>query len=264
MIARKVTVLVGGAVFGLMLQGCPDQPEMECQVSRGPFMAKYTLLEGTGPCAEMKGEIVGMEQYFANDGEGKQDRSRSMVSIGTTTIGNAAALRGASSTDEQKLYAIGPLNTNKPTGKFCTVPTMAPAELELPELPPTPPDDPGAPAEYFKYEWSNVRILMKPSAIGEAFAAELTFTSGTTPQDACTARYHVDAQFYSKIFSGGSCAGPADPVTGEPGPPDDFQCSSNPDPAHGVTSGSGINPDFPVHCDPDLLMCVLDGHVEDL
>ena len=40
--------------------------------------------------------------------------------------------------------------------------------------------------------------------------------------------------------------------------PDNSACCPNPDPIGGRASGSGINPDFPVKCDPDLLLCVLD------
>jgi hypothetical protein len=45
-----------------------------------------------------------------------------------------------------------------------------------------------------------------------------------------------------------------------------YGCSTDPDPAHGVATGTQINPLFQKHinCDPDLLFCVLDTDVEHL
>jgi hypothetical protein len=55
----------------------------------------------------------------------------------------------------------------------------------------------------------------------------------------------------------GSC--PA-PMESDPAPapvPDDNLCSPFSDISMGRATGSGINPDFAVRCDPDLLLCVL-------
>jgi hypothetical protein len=114
-----------------------------------------------------------------------------------------------------------------------------------------PPPDPGKPAISMKYEWSNVRVVMTPRVIGEAFDADLTVTL-----DGCTAKYRVNAVAYQKVFTTGrSCASAID----EEGTlaANDALCSAKPDPKNGVPVGSGINPVFPVRCHPDLQICML-------
>ena len=51
---------------------------------------------------------------------------------------------------------------------------------------------------------------------------------------------------------------PAVGCANEEGLPDHRLCAAVADPDAGIAAGSGINPDYPVLCDPDLLMCVYD------
>ncbi|HZI08673.1 MAG TPA: hypothetical protein VEZ71_31945, partial [Archangium sp.] len=48
---------------------------------------------------------------------------------------------------------------------------------------------------------------------------------------------------------------------GTSGKPDEAKCDPRADPAAGRIRGSGINPIFPVKCDPVALFCVLTGEV---
>ena len=83
---------------------------------------------------------------------------------------------------------------------------------------------------------SDVRVYVDAAALGTQMKGTYSVT-----QDGCTATYHVLAMY------------PATDCTGEDGGPDQSVCD---DPA------SGISPDFPVVCDPALLLCVLDADVD--
>jgi hypothetical protein len=70
-------------------------------------------------------------------------------------------------------------------------------------------------------------------------SADLVYT-----RDGCSATYSVVA-----VYPAASCAD-AD------GKPDERLCATEANPAAGIAYGSGINPDYAVACDPDLLTCV--------
>ena len=116
------------------------------------------------------------------------------------------------------------------------MPELAPALLEVPATS-------SLPAQSFSYEWSNLRVYNTPEIPGTQFIADLRYT-----ETGCIADYTVKG-----IWPVVSCA------TG--GKPDETKC----DPYRTSTSaglrGSGINPLFPVKCDPVALICVLTGEV---
>lgn len=87
------------------------------------------------------------------------------------------------------------------------------------------------------YAWSNVRFYVTPEIPGTQFVADLDYTEG-----GCTASYSVAA-----VFPAISC----DDGTGTPDP---SRCS-------GAGDNGTLDPDFPVACDPDVLLCVLSGPV---
>lgn len=251
--------LLKGALFlaaTLPLFGAPgcDQPRVACVTGRGDFAAKYTLRSGTGACAGMKGEVVGVQSYNASNGD-RPDLEKISVALRAVSLGDlvqhAEDQALTDTTPGHQPYALGAFSTPVPGGDdFCAVPTLAPAQQDLPLVPAIPPDptvpnDPGTPeqpATSVKYAWSDVRVYVTAAATGTQFAAELEYT-----QDGCTAQYHVVA-----VYPAVSCAD-AD------GKPSSALCSPDADPDAGIAVGSGINPDFPVVCDPDLLLCVLTG-----
>jgi hypothetical protein len=131
------------------------------------------------------------------------------------------------------------------------VPQLTPARLEAPALPAgladggTQPDGgpPAQTAQNITYEWSNLRIYNTPEIPGTQFVAELRYT-----ENGCTAEYTAKG-----IWPVVSC--------GVGGKPDESRCDPFPDPSVGRLRGSGINPIFPVTCDPVALICVLTGEV---
>lgn len=102
------------------------------------------------------------------------------------------------------------------------------------------------PALSAKYEWKDLQFYVTASAPGTQFSGELTYTEGD-----CTLEYTA-VGLWPAIY----CEGTDE--NGNPtGLPDDRLCSPCTDADAGISIGSGINPDFPTRCDPDLLYCVL-------
>ncbi|APR77796.1 Putative lipoprotein mlpA precursor [Minicystis rosea] len=96
-----------------------------------------------------------------------------------------------------------------------------------------------APAKY-KYEWKNLKFYVTAAAPGTQFTGDLTYT-----EDGCTIEYSAIGMW------------PAVYCINEKGEADDTLCSPCPDSEAGRVYGSGINPDFPVKCDPDMGYCTL-------
>jgi hypothetical protein len=191
-------------------------------------------------------------------------------------------------------YAFGPFADNEPDkDDYCTVPTLTLARVRLPMLsekvvmcttyPPEPSVD-------VSYEFSNVRVYTTAAAYGTHFTAELI-----RREPDCVAEYQVTALYPAvacdapaPMADGGSddeevpaIAPPvldggldamlpaeadgdaATPMPGcEPDEPtgprvlDESLCAAAADPSQARATGSGINPDFPVYCDPDLWLCL--------
>jgi hypothetical protein len=233
--------------------GC-GQPKARCQTSRGDFAAKYTLVQGTGPCAELKGEDVGVQSYNYPTADGQfADLNRPSIALLPQTIGDlldrASGQEVADPDDSHKPYGKGDFDSAEPgADEFCPVSKIAAAEQNLPVVPavapdPEDPEDKGQeeqPATKIKYAWSNFKVLVSVAHFGNQFVSDLAFS-----QDGCTATYRVWG-LYPLV----SCAD-------QDGKPDDRLCSSEAIVEAGMTSGSGINPDYPTACDPDLLFCVL-------
>ncbi len=88
---------------------------------------------------------------------------------------------------------------------------------------------------------------------GTQFSGHLRYT-----EDSCSAEYNV-AGVWPSVFCGvdkevDDGMGGTKTVT----VPEASLCCPSADPLGGRITGSGINPDFPMKCDPDLLLCVLD------
>ena len=258
------------------LLGC-EQPDPRCNVAHGPFWAQYKLVSGEGVCAELTGELLDVQSYYAQRSATDKRPDFDAVSIAiqpstiTAALGNAGDL--AAPDEDDVAYSIGRIGTARPGADgFCRADKLSAATLRLPSVPEHPIDEcttaPEAPAYNIKYEFSRVRIYYTPSAIGTQFEADLRYT-----QDDCVAQYRVTAVFpvvacgaVPAVDAGVAAdAGPvadedagtapaADggmecPLPAEPGPdpvPDDSLCEN-----------AGINPDFALSCDPTSMMCVL-------
>lgn len=236
--------------------GC-SQPPAECNVGRAyPYAARYKLTvgEGSGPCAELPGDVIGMAAYNPVTESGRPDLSSGSFAMRTGTVGGLVAhAEAAGIVDDAEghaPFALGIWKSVFPDNDLCVPkPGMQDAVQELPEVPgdegdPLDPDDdvPAQPATALREEWTDVEFYTTASAPGTQMRGHYKLT-----QDACVAEYDVLA-VYAAAYCGGA-----------DGEPDNDLCSPDPIPEKGIVFGSGINPDFPVVCDPDLLLCVLDA-----
>jgi hypothetical protein len=237
---------VGAVALATVLGACNMQePDRQCSVARavsdnslGSFAATYTLKEGEPhpdrSCTQLKSEPVGLQKYFSQDASAPDTVAIRTDRMGKLRTQFKARIDAASAGDP---YAAGALASESPgPDNFCDVPELSPAKLEVPA-------SSTEPAQSFAYEWSNLRIYNTPEIPGTQFIADLRYT-----ENGCTAEYTVRG-----IWPVVSCA------TG--GRPDEIKCDPYPDFDAGRLRGSGINPIFPVKCDPVALICVLTGEV---
>ena len=239
-----------GPILGLLaaLPSC-GQPRIDCTTGHGGFAARYTLKpgskQGEGTCDTLKGEIIGLEKYNpAGDDPEKQDLTHADLAIQSSGLGNLANAAEAAGVmvDRSKVLSIGAFTSTVPDeSDVCTVPALAPAQLDVPAIDMSP-------ATSLRYEWSNVRVHVTPAYPGTQMVATVKIT-----QDGCSAIYDVlglwPAIGCEKLDAEGNGTGEPDPV----------RCDPNADPDAGRPTGSGINPDFKdaIVCDPDVLLCVL-------
>jgi hypothetical protein len=263
--------------------GC-EQPPVECQSAHGAFAAKYTLVEGEGDCAEVPGGVLGVSTYWQPglvDGRGRPiapDLTTPSIAIRPEEIGLLQyQAAGPDEDPAHQPHAVGDFADHRPTDDgFCTAPTLAPAEQDLTLLVEVPPEEPVEPLPEpeegeepppppepvfeevptsVRYGFEDVKFYVTPAAVGSQMTARMVYE-----RDGCTAVYDVDA-----LFPAVPCGAP-DPEdeTGATMFPDATLCSPSADPENGRATGSGINPDFDVTCDAQLLLCVLNQPVPSL
>jgi hypothetical protein len=260
------TALVSSA----SLLGC-SQAVVACQAAHagaGAFAAKFFPVGTPGAACTVPGDQVGFETFHPPGGGSDKKQPDfsvpSIVAFQTDTMGNLiAAETDGSATDttpDSKPYAIGSFASVEPDANgFC--PVVAPKVAEksfaaVADDPATMDVDETLPAVSLKYEWSDVKIYVTAAAQGTQFSGHLKYT-----QDTCTAEYNV-----AGVWPSISCANEVpDGMDADGNPktkivPEPAFCCPGADPLGPLArlSGSGINPDFPVKCDPDLLLCVLD------
>ena len=276
----------------LALLGC-EQPRPRCSVARGEFAAVYKLRSGTGPCAMLQGELLGVQAYNAprSSSDSRPDYGATSVGIQPAALSALLASAGdVAADDEDRPYGLGPFRASEPDAEdLCVVPTLTTARVRLPAIPERVDactTTPAQPATDVSYAFRNVRVYANAGAYGTQLAADLTYT-----RDGCSAEYEVWA-VYPAVACGVALpgsdvgaddagsepaldagdgeradAGPAiDPATGEPCPaqeapsppqgPDETLCAAEPDLEAGRPVGSGINSAFAITCDPNLLLCV--------
>jgi hypothetical protein len=222
---------------GLTLSCDSTQPPPFCTISRALYAARYTLVSGSGACAELKGEPLGGQAYVPDPSKPDDFGSLAIQSeaLGKRMMAGAAAMPPVVDANaDHKPYSHGGFKSRLPENSVCTVPKLTDAELEM-----------GAvmagtemlPAMHVKYHWSNVKSYVNAAQIGVLWGGDLDYTS-----DGCTAKYKVVA--ISPLVS-----------CDKDGQPDPHLCVAEPDPATGF-AGSGLSPDIEVTCDPDLKLCV--------
>jgi hypothetical protein len=281
---RRAPRLAGAALAllaAVAASNCADQREPECTVPASSAFAVRLVERGApaGACDDvpaLKGGVFGARPHPVPDAKGYPDYDTPFnVSIQFREMGDLRAAAEARAEElglpppaaAGPLYNFGPFASAKPSGDLCTVPTTEPARLVLPELPGVPevpadpgdPDDPDddtpaapakppLPAVDVTALWSDVRFLSTTAYPGVQLQGTFTYTF-----NGCTRTYLATGVWGSFNVE---CGGSDD--EGEPtGEPDQALCEAKPNPAN--VYGTGINPDFPVSCDPDTLLCLLDG-----
>jgi hypothetical protein len=198
-----------------------------------------------------------------------------------------------------KLYAYGQFTAATPDGNDqCYIPTLTEARLESPELarvdddPETEEDDEFLPQEAAHTraaEWSNVTFLVSTAYPGVQFQGTVTLTRPvfedvTEPaptMDDPEATRVIGQQLvntcsitYTAIgvsaVNNYDCSVPPDaddpetpenenPLYWRPEGYNQALCAAEADFSQGIEFGSGINPDFPIICDPETKLCLLNG-----
>lgn len=226
------------------------------------YAAKF-VAQGTAPACAQKGDIVGFESYHEQSAtEDKQpDYAKpTIIALQAAALADLASAKGSPRDEagedpgvedtnaEHKLFGLGPFGTLEPdTTSICVVPKVTTAEQDFPARDAIAgmgggmPEIPAEPATKVSYEWTNLKMFVTAAVPGTQFTADLHYT-----QDTCTVDYKVIGSW------------PAVPCDDGAGVAVDALCCPEADPNGGRPTGSGINPDFPMKCDPDLLLCVLD------
>jgi len=219
------------------------------------YSAKYTVKGTAAACVE-EGDIVGFESYHppggGDDGLQPDFSKPTIMALQASSLENLVrAKKKKAAIDENvdhKSYSVGPFSTVEPdTSAICVVPTLVPAQKDIPKVDAVAgmgggdPGKPEEPATSLKYEWTNIKMYVTAAVPGTQFTADLHYT-----KDACVVDYQVIGSW------------PAVPCGDADDKPSDALCCPEADPNGGRPTGSGINPDFPMKCDPGLLRCVLD------
>lgn len=280
----RLTSLVGIAAACVVLGACAKQPRPKCTVARGNFAATYTLISGKGECAELKGEILGVNAYNAQASASDKTPDYDHASIGILpqSISDLLAAGATDSNAKHEPHALGEFDSSEPDSDgFCTAPKLSVSRLqsaEVPEQSDACMATPALPAVDIEYVWSDVRVYTTAAALGTQFSATLSYS-----KDGCTARYHVRAVYPSLSCAGtapvpdggqaeedgGDSSSPMDAAIASASDEDaggeaDAACPPAPAPTPAPVADAtlcspdnGLNPDLDVRCDPDLLLCVL-------
>jgi hypothetical protein len=257
--ARKLLLAATAASLGAALATCStEQPKILCSTAHGGYAVRYTLTSGSGPCAELKGGVMGVQSYVGIGANKNMPQfAKPPVAIKPQEVGDLIMAYKAD-VDPAKQAADGVFTEDKPQAdNFCTVGIMSPVTLDLPARAAMPDGKggmtPDLPAVKVSYELSNVKFYVSASVIGTVMSGDLKYT-----KDGCSATYHVDG-----VYPNVACER-IDTVTGPDGKPMDKPsgepredlCDPCADPANGRATGSMIVPDLDVTCDKASLLCL--------
>lgn len=236
-------------VLGLV-SSC-KKPEMNCTTALGTFAVRYTLVSGSGACAELKGGRVGVQNYINRGSEDAPDYDKIPVALKVEAVGTLVN-RYKQPVDATKVYSLGRFAESKAGGdNYCEVTGLSAAELRLAAVPagtdamgmPTA----ALPAVDARYEWNNVRFWVTPGSPGTQFTGDLTYT-----RDGCTAQYAVQG-----LYPAAGCGVPGTNGAGMMTMvPSQVNCSACADPEAGRAAGSHISPDVETVCDEATLLCL--------
>jgi hypothetical protein len=235
------TKLFGATLLCLLMADCKfDQPALGCPVGRLNWYVKYTLVDGVGACAEKKGDVWGVYKYNPATADGQNFDSSQATLVAQpnalATVAYSAFAEGRPDPDpSHSAIASGSFPTRPGTDGFCAATTLSLAQQSIAALPPMPLEDGGMseplPAAAISYSMTDLRLTTSARAPGTQMTGKLEYT-----EDGCVAHYDVVG-----VWPAVSCA------------------DSNGMPDVSLCVPGGMSPDFPVVCDPDTMMCALDG-----
>jgi hypothetical protein len=198
-----------------------EQPLPQCTVGRGEHAVRYSLVSGSGACANKTAEIVGA-QIFRTPGSG----------IPPTLVFRPAPLAANGDKDpENSITASGDFTTEYPgDDEVCEAPSFSEARQLVAQANGTTVD--------MRYQWSNVRVQGSAAIPGTQWSADLVYTEGE-----CTATYRAVGMFPAlkceRTVNGKVERDPT--ICKQPRP------------------GLSIDPAFPTTCDVSTNLCVLGG-----
>jgi hypothetical protein len=229
----KNIVSVAAALLGAgaLVAGCNfEQPDAGCIVQDASFAnwyAKYDLKPGSTVepgCAStvLKGEELGVFKFTNPDQPGQ-----TKLTIRPEGLASRAERDPG---DPYLQTAVGDLS-DEPVESFCAASNFSGAEVLAGPRAADPEHEiePEA-ATNITYTFDNVKVYSAPRAPGTQLTGELSYT-----RDNCTTEYVVRA-----IWPAAEC---------------------DPDEEDPCGEGSGVNPDFNVECDRELLHCVPVGAI---
>ncbi|MBK8251395.1 MAG: hypothetical protein IPK82_01840 [Polyangiaceae bacterium] len=282
----KQLLTLGLALGSAGLVSC-SIPKPECTVGQTTtipvgqsgvmaFSVRYVLQSGTGECAELKGDVIGMQSYHPATADDPQirDFAKTSIAIRTQSHGELVWMNEDFGivNEGDNPNAIGDFTAAEPDASdLCVVPSAearvvfpgAPVDLGIPcTTGGTECGDNGFPtatceevdpmdptilscvytfaAADLGYKWSNIQFYVTAAATGTQFTADLEVTL-----NGCTATYKAIGMWPA-----------VDCTDYNLGTPDDRLCHPEPDPKNAELPrpyGSGINPDFgPVVCDASI------------
>jgi hypothetical protein len=245
---RIISLAIVATTMGAGIAGCPYvQGQPVCVVGHGYYTVQYKLKPGetaTGPCAQKKGEFVGVEKFnlppciAGTRADGTTCDSKvpdvQIIAIKTETLSDLSEFAEPGKPD-LAIISQGNLTSGDPDAShFCVAPTF---------------NNVMDTANGIGYLWNNAKFYVTPQIPGTQFTADLAYTEG-----GCTANYNVVGVFPvvgCKMFD--ENGDPIkNPTTGQY-VVDPSLCSQ----VDQEISGLALNPDFPVTCNADLGLCVL-------
>lgn len=245
---RRIGLGLGAVLFASTLGACGAyQQDPQCVVAKGAFATVYTLKPGQDAslaCAQLAPQVVGLEKYFGQDSSDPDTVAMRSKVVGDLLVNTADDYQVDPDAPNQP-NSVGVLTTDAPgPDNFCEVPALNATRLVVRSLS-------GGAGKSLTYGWSNLRVYNTAEIPGTQFTADLHYT-----ENDCTAEYTVKG-----IWPVVSCSKEITVDGKKQKVPDEVKCDPRPDPAAGRHRGSGINPIFPVKCDPVALICVLTGEV---
>lgn len=205
-----------------------EQPAPQCTVGRGDHAVRYTLKTGTGTCALKTAEIVGAQVF-------REPGSRIPPSL-VLKPKPLADNEGKDANPTHSVTSLGDFTTEYPgEDGVCAVPGMSEARQTV--------NLEGGTTVEVSYRWSGLRIQGQAAIPGTQWTAELTYSEGD-----CTATYEAVGVFPAIL-----CVRTETGPDGKPVTVRDPRVCAQPRP------GLSIDPAFPVTCDDNTNLCVLDG-----